>query len=79
MHFPNLFLDNNGVVVVPLFHTISYLNYLGWAFNWKHERDALTTIAEKKKISYAVIDGETPANKRTGIVQRFQAGQIQGI
>jgi SNF2 family DNA or RNA helicase len=47
------------------------------AFNWKHERDALTTIAEKKKISYAVIDGETPASKRTGIVQRFQAGQIQ--
>ena len=34
-------------------------------------------MAEKKKISYAVIDGETPASKRTGIVQRFQAGQIQ--
>tara|TARA_R100000479_G_scaffold98552_2_gene48905 strand:- start:3377 stop:4741 length:1365 start_codon:yes stop_codon:yes gene_type:complete len=47
------------------------------AFNWKHERDALVTMAEKRKISYAVIDGETPASKRTGIVQRFQAGQIQ--
>ena len=47
------------------------------AFNWKHERNALVQLAEKNKISYAVIDGETPAHKRVNIVKRFQAGQIQ--
>ena len=47
------------------------------AFNWKHERDALIKIAEKKKISYEVIDGSVPAHKRKDIVSRFQAGQIQ--
>lgn len=47
------------------------------AFNWKHERDALIKIAEKKKISYELIDGSVPAHKRKDIVSRFQAGQIQ--
>jgi len=47
------------------------------AFNWRHERDALTEIADKKGYSYAVIDGETSAHKRVDIVQRFQAGQIK--
>ena len=47
------------------------------AFNWKHERDALIKIAEKKKISYELIDGSVPAEKRKDIVARFQAGQIQ--
>ena len=47
------------------------------AFNWKHERNALVELAEKNKISYEVIDGDTPAHKRVNIVNRFQAGQIQ--
>lgn len=47
------------------------------AFNWKHERDALIAIAKRDNISYEVIDGSVPANKRNDIVQRFQAGQIQ--
>ena len=47
------------------------------AFNWKHERNALTQLAEKKGFSYEVIDGETPAQKRVDIVGRFQAGQIK--
>ena len=47
------------------------------AFNWKHERNALTQLAEKKGFSYEVIDGETPAHKRVDIVGRFQAGQIK--
>ena len=47
------------------------------AFNWKHERDALIKLAEKKNISYAVIDGSIPAHKRKDIVARFQAGQIK--
>ena len=47
------------------------------AYNWKHERDALVEIAEKRGYTYAVIDGATPAHKRPEIVQRFQAGQIK--
>ena len=47
------------------------------AFNWKHERDALTKIADREKISYEIIDGSVPAHKRVDIVQRFQAGQLQ--
>ena len=47
------------------------------AFNWKHERDALIKIAEKKKISYELIDGSVPPQKRKDIVARFQAGQAK--
>jgi len=47
------------------------------AFNWRHERDALIDLATKQKISYEVIDGSVPAEKRKDIVQRFQAGQIR--
>ena len=47
------------------------------AFNWKHERNALIEIAKKKQISYEVIDGDVPAPKRKGIVERFQAGQTK--
>lgn len=47
------------------------------AYNWKHERDALVQLAEKRGYSYAVIDGSVPAHKRSEIVQRFQAGHIK--
>lgn len=47
------------------------------AFNWRHERDALIQLAEKQKISYEIIDGSVPAEKRKDIVQRFQAGHIR--
>ena len=47
------------------------------AFNWKHERDALVQLAEKRDYTYEVIDGETPAHKRSNIVERFQAGQLK--
>ena len=47
------------------------------AFNWKHERNALVELAEKKGFSYEVIDGEVPPHKRVDIVERFQAGQIK--
>ena len=47
------------------------------AFNWKHERDALIALAEKQNITYDLIDGSVPAHKRSDIVERFQAGQIQ--
>lgn len=47
------------------------------SFNWKHERDALVSIAEKRGYTYEVIDGSVPAHKRSDIVRRFQAGQIK--
>jgi len=46
------------------------------AFNWRHERDQLTALADAQKVSYAVIDGDTPGERRTDIVKQFQAGQI---
>lgn len=47
------------------------------AFNWTHEKNYLTQLADKLNISYAVIDGSAPANKRGDIVRQFQAGQLQ--
>jgi len=47
------------------------------AFNWKHERDHLIELAEKRKFSYDVIDGDVPAHKRRDVVNRFQSGQIK--
>lgn len=47
------------------------------AFNWKHERDHLIKLAEKRGFTYEVIDGDVPPTKRQDIVQRFQAGQIK--
>ena len=49
------------------------------AFNWRHEREALVALAEKRGIKYSVIDGDTPAHKRGDIVDRLQAGQLQVV
>jgi SNF2 family DNA or RNA helicase len=49
------------------------------AFNWKHERDHMTAIADKLGISYGVIDGSTASHKRKDIVDRMQAGQLQVV
>jgi SNF2 family DNA or RNA helicase len=47
------------------------------AFNWHHERDELCKLAEAAGIAYAVIDGETPAQKRTQIVEQMQRGELK--
>lgn len=47
------------------------------AFNWKHERQQLQEICKKRGISFAYIDGDVPATKRSAIVEDFQMGQIQ--
>ena len=47
------------------------------AFNWKHERDQLIKKAEKRGITYAVIDGDVAPSKRKDIVDRFQSGHFQ--
>ena len=49
------------------------------AFNWKHEKQHMTALAEKQGISYATIDGDTPAHRRKEIVDRMQAGQLQVV
>lgn len=48
-------------------------------FNWRHEREALSRLAEAAGMSHAVIDGETPAAARPGIVDQFQAGKLKVI
>ena len=47
------------------------------AYNWKHERQQLQEICKKRGISFSFIDGDVPAQKRSAIVEKFQAGQIQ--
>lgn len=49
------------------------------AFNWKHQRDELIAEAQKRKIPYAVIDGEASSADRTRAVEQFQAGLLQVI
>lgn len=43
-------------------------------FLWKHQRDALIAEADKRGISFAVIDGNTSDRERDEIVQGYQAG-----
>ena len=49
------------------------------AFNWKHERDRLIALAEKRGIRYAVIDGNTPPIQRKAVVDRMQMGHLQVV
>jgi SNF2 family DNA or RNA helicase len=49
------------------------------AFNWRHEREYMTKLADKLGISYEVIDGDTPSHKRKDIVDRMQAGQLKVV
>jgi SNF2 family DNA or RNA helicase len=49
------------------------------AFNWRHQRDQLTQLAEQRGIAYGVIDGSVSAKRRTEIVDLFQAGIIRII
>ena len=48
-------------------------------FLWKHQRDALVAEAEKRGITFAVIDGSTSDRDREEIVQGYQAGVYQTI
>lgn len=48
-------------------------------FNWKHEVNALTKLAEKRGLSYAVIDGSVKLKDREDAVREFQKGNLQVI
>lgn len=44
-------------------------------FQWKHQRDALTAEAERRGLTYCVIDGEvTKDGERERMVNEYQAG-----
>jgi SNF2 family DNA or RNA helicase len=53
-------------------HTVTF-------FTWKHQRDMLIAEAEKRGISYAVIDGEANDKDREQIVKNYQAGVYQTL
>ena len=44
-------------------------------FLWKHQRDHLIAEAQKRKLSYAVLDGSTPTKVRESIEKDYQAGK----
>jgi len=49
------------------------------AFLWTHQRDQLIELAEKAGLSYGVIDGSVAVQKRTEVVDAFQAGKLDVI
>ncbi len=48
-------------------------------FQWKHQRDALVAEADKRGMTFAVLDGDTSDKERADIVTRFQLGQYDVI
>jgi hypothetical protein len=48
-------------------------------FLWKHQRDLLLSEADRRGITYALIDGSTKENERNDIVARYQRGAYQTI
>ncbi len=48
-------------------------------FLWKHQRDALAAEADKRGITYRILDGGTSDRDRDEIVQGYQAGRYQTI
>lgn len=49
------------------------------AFNYRHERQALCARAEKRGITYGVIDGSATPRQREKVVSDFQDGKIKAI
>jgi SNF2 family DNA or RNA helicase len=48
-------------------------------FYWKHQRDLLCQEADKRGITFAVIDGDTGETEREEIVARYQRGAYQTL
>lgn len=48
-------------------------------FLWKHQRDLLVAEAEKRGLTFAVLDGSTKDAERHAIVQQYQAGAYRTI
>lgn len=48
-------------------------------FNWKHQRELLADEFSKRKLTFAVIDGDVKQRDREEIVRRYQAGELQTL
>lgn len=48
-------------------------------FLWKHQRDALVAEAEKRKLTYAVVDGNSSDKVRENIEADYQAGKYDVV
>jgi SNF2 family DNA or RNA helicase len=48
-------------------------------FNWRHQREQMELLLAKRGVSFAVIDGSVPQQRRDVIVNDFQAGAYQTI
>lgn len=48
-------------------------------FFWKHQRDLLLQEAEKRGMTFAVIDGETGDDERHAIVHAYQRGEYDVV
>lgn len=48
-------------------------------FMWKHQRDLMIKEAERRGLTWAVIDGGTSQNERRDIVKRYQAGHYRTV
>lgn len=46
-------------------------------FHWRHQRDALVAEAEKRGLSFCVIDGDTRDSERNEYVSRYQRGEYR--
>jgi SNF2 family DNA or RNA helicase len=48
-------------------------------FLWRHQRDLMIAEAEKRGVTFAVIDGTVPEHERDAIVKMYQAGRYQTV
>lgn len=48
-------------------------------FNWRHQRDELSKVFDKRDFSFAVIDGSVPQHQRDKIVSHYQDGKYKTI
>jgi len=48
-------------------------------FLWRHQREMLATEADKRGVTYEIIDGTTPVRRREAIVAAYQAGFYQTL
>lgn len=49
------------------------------AFNWRHQRDNLVSLAVTRGLSYRIIDGDASQKSREETVELFQAGLVKII
>lgn len=49
------------------------------AFNWAHQRDEISRLANQRGLHFAVIDGNTSGMDRIRIVDAFQRGELKFI